>query len=110
MKTELSTLASALEVLAGSIQSDDGVANAAIQEAAQRLRELDWIPTKDRLPANPSHFQRESLPCLCVYQGSIRLLHWNFHYKSWDDVVADDFFCAPLEVSLWMQVPASPKP
>ncbi len=33
-------LADALDILARDIQSDDGVANAAIQEAAQRLREL----------------------------------------------------------------------
>jgi hypothetical protein len=29
-------------ILARDIQSDDGVANAAIAEAAQRLRELEW--------------------------------------------------------------------
>lgn len=41
MKTETKKLAEALDVLAREIQSEDGVANAAIQEAAQRLRELD---------------------------------------------------------------------
>jgi len=50
MKTDTLTLAKSLEVLAQEIQSDDGVANAAIFEAAQRLRQLfldkqrmDWI-------------------------------------------------------------------
>ena len=42
MKTETMTLAAAMDVLARDIQSDDGVANAAIVEAAQRLREQEW--------------------------------------------------------------------
>lgn len=33
-------LAKAMDVLARDIQSDDGIANAAIAEAAERLREL----------------------------------------------------------------------
>lgn len=41
-KTETLTLAAAMDVLAHEIQSDDGAANAAIAEAAQRLRELEW--------------------------------------------------------------------
>ena len=41
MKTKTETLAKAMDVLAREIQSGDGVANAAIAEAAQRLRELD---------------------------------------------------------------------
>ena len=112
MKTELSTLASALDILAESIQSKDGIANAAIAEAAQRLRDLDWVSTKDRLPANPSHFQRDSLPCICIHLGNPVLLRWNFHYENWDDSEGDDFFCAPLDVELWMPVPnwKSPEP
>ncbi len=50
MKTDTRTLAKSLEILAMDIQSDDGVANAAIFEAAQRLKQLlldkqrlDWI-------------------------------------------------------------------
>lgn len=38
-KTPDATLISALEALARDIQSDDGIANAVIAEAAQRLRE-----------------------------------------------------------------------
>ena len=41
-RTDTLTLASAMDVLAREIQSHDGVANAAIAEAAQRLRELEW--------------------------------------------------------------------
>jgi hypothetical protein len=39
-KTKTETLAIAMDVLAREIQSSDGVANAAIAEAADRLREL----------------------------------------------------------------------
>ena len=41
MKTKTETLAAAMDVLAREIQSGDGVANAAIAEAADRLRELE---------------------------------------------------------------------
>ena len=41
MRTSTEKLAAALHVLANDIQSDDGVANAAILEAALRLEEQD---------------------------------------------------------------------
>jgi len=40
MKTSTETLIEALRILAKDIQSDDGVANAVIAEAADRLEEL----------------------------------------------------------------------
>lgn len=40
-KTKTEILASAMDVLAREIKSSDGVANAAIAEAAERLRELN---------------------------------------------------------------------
>jgi len=40
-KTDTQTLASAMDALARHTQSSDGVANAAMAEAAQRLRELE---------------------------------------------------------------------
>jgi len=40
-RTKTATLADALDILARDIQSEDGVANAAIQEGADRIRELD---------------------------------------------------------------------
>lgn len=57
MKTPTPTLITALRVLAREIQSTDGVANAAIAEAADRLEEMRNIlidvanarPTKDEL-------------------------------------------------------------
>jgi cell division protein FtsB len=39
-KTDTLTLAKAMRILAIEIHSDDGVANAAIHEAAERLDEL----------------------------------------------------------------------
>lgn len=40
-RTNTETLARAMHILAQDIQSSDGVANAAIAEAACRLQELD---------------------------------------------------------------------
>ena len=40
MRTETKTIIGALRVLANDIQSGDGVANAAIAEAADRMEEL----------------------------------------------------------------------
>ena len=39
MRTSTETLIAAMHILATEIQSDDGVANAAIAEAAERLAE-----------------------------------------------------------------------
>jgi hypothetical protein len=41
MKSSTTTLISALRILAGDIKSEDGVANAAIAEAADRMEELE---------------------------------------------------------------------
>lgn len=43
MRTDDKTLIDALEILSREIQSDDGIANACIREAAQRLRELTEV-------------------------------------------------------------------
>jgi len=40
MKSNIDTLIGALRILAEDIQSDDGVANAVVAEAADRLEEL----------------------------------------------------------------------
>lgn len=42
-RSSTKTLISALDILARDIQSADGVANAAIAEAAQRLREQNQL-------------------------------------------------------------------
>lgn len=50
-RSSTETIISALRVLARDIQSDDGVANAAIAEAADRMeemqRQLERIPVAD---------------------------------------------------------------
>lgn len=44
MRSDTQTIIKALEILSQEIQSEDGVANAVIAEAAQRLKEFnnDW--------------------------------------------------------------------
>jgi len=41
MKTKSKTLVKALRILSEDVQSDDGVANACIAEAANRIEELE---------------------------------------------------------------------
>jgi len=41
MKSSTATLIKALEILSKEIESQDGVANAALAEAADRLKELN---------------------------------------------------------------------
>jgi len=41
MKTKTKTLIKALRILANDIESDDGVANACVAEAADRLEEMN---------------------------------------------------------------------
>ena len=73
-----------------------------------------WVPTADRVPANPEGFPRnDHVPCLCAWLGEngggdMRILQWNAYYKVWDDSDGDDFFCKPGEVSHWMPLPLHP--
>ena len=46
-KTDTKTLINAMRILARDIQSDDGVANGAISEAADRMEELQAQHRKD---------------------------------------------------------------
>lgn len=53
MRSDTQTIIGALRVLARDIQTDDGVVNACLEEAAQRLGELDgWKSAADTLPAS----------------------------------------------------------
>lgn len=56
-KTDNATMADAMRLLAASIKSDDGVANAAIYDAAQRLDDLAAIALEmlSMLPAPYGH-------------------------------------------------------
>lgn len=42
-RSKTSTIISALRILAEDIQSEDGIANAAIREAAERMEELQRL-------------------------------------------------------------------
>ena len=44
--TDSATLIAALRILAREIQSDDGVANSCIAEAADRIEQLDALTTE----------------------------------------------------------------
>ena len=46
MRTSTETLIAAMRILSSDIQSDDGVANAAVAEAAERLAEQHMRITK----------------------------------------------------------------
>lgn len=68
-----------------------------------------WIRSATVLPSDSRPNDRESLLCLCIHKGRPCLLRWNYHYKVWDDEEGDDFYCSPLDVSLWMEFPDWPK-
>ena len=73
-----------------------------------------WVPTAERVPANPEGFPRnDHVPCLCAWLGEnvggdMRILQWNAYYKVWDDAYGDDFFCNAQEVTHWMPLPPWP--
>jgi hypothetical protein len=74
MKTPTATLIEALRILSRDIESEDGTANAAIAEAADRLEELsranEWQPiTEDQ--KDGSYFLG------ATPQGVMRLRWWN---------------------------------
>lgn len=60
-KTETLTLASAMDVLAREIHCEDGVATAAIAEAAQRLRELEWEIASITQQSRTNHERAEEI-------------------------------------------------
>jgi len=67
-RSSTATLIKALVILSRDIQSDDGVANAAIAEAAQRLREMDKalrgvITCCDHLHHEPNQRHKSNEAC-----------------------------------------------
>lgn len=78
MKTADHILASAMEKLAESIVSQDGVANAAIREAGQRITELS---------AEVERWKDNFIPFLAVHAGNYGREHYGegcMHYAHYD--------------------------
>ena len=72
-KTETLTLAAAMDALAREIQCADGVATAAIAEAAQRLRELEWDVARLTQQVRTNHDCAEGI--ICAREAEITLQH-----------------------------------
>jgi hypothetical protein len=70
-RTDTATLAKAMDALARDIQSGDGVANAAIHEAAERLRELER--ERDEAIRQRNETNRSSkYACYSYYQEKLK--------------------------------------
>ncbi len=63
MRTKTETLIKAMEILSNDIQSPDGIANAAILEASQRLAELHkaHVDIKKHLEATVGALHKQSV-------------------------------------------------
>jgi len=82
MKSDTQTIISALRVLAQDIQSGDGVANAVIAEAADRLEELQTQLKEsqdyaDRLAAH------KDMVCLPADLANLREANTHFATENW---------------------------
>lgn len=62
--SDTATLISALRILARDIQSEDGVANACIAEAADRIEQLNALAT-EQLGINPWCTETGQNACSC---------------------------------------------
>lgn len=73
MRTDTETLIKALEILVDDIQSVDGVANAAIAEAAQRLSELNAENAKFKKDAAKIRVEaiKEAATMCCPVSGYV---------------------------------------
>jgi hypothetical protein len=79
MRSSTETLIKAMRILSSDIQSDDGVANAAIAEAAQRLE--DQQERIKRLEEVGDAVMK-SLSCGCPHGDSV--FHCQTCTNSWD--------------------------
>jgi hypothetical protein len=73
MISSTETIIGALRVLARDIQTDDGVINACLNEAAERLQELtrgDFSPWTKIDYANPETYPAASTPCLVAWDAA----------------------------------------
>jgi len=63
-RTDIKTLIDAMRILSEGIQSEDGVANAAIAEAGQRLQEQDDYINKLELAGGNVSMYADNLACV----------------------------------------------
>lgn len=101
MRTSTPILISAMRILARDIVSDDGIANAAIMEGAERLEELagqvtelrrDFRPWTKIDYSNPTTHPEENRPCLVAWDWDLghpeRKRMYEFNRGMWE--ISDD--------------------
>ena len=110
MRSSTETLIAAAKQLAVDIQSDDGIANMALREIAERLEELSrWIPITERLPDH-------DIPVLfcCLINGEFGFveLGWYAGNKTEGDAIAmETSVCSGdwLPCTHWRPLPEVPE-
>ncbi len=76
-RTDIKILIEAMRIISEGIQSEDGVANAAIAEAGQRLQEQDdYIEKLERVGDNFSIFAAN--PAMCTQNQALKFV------EAWD--------------------------
>jgi len=58
---------------------------------------MKWFTIEDEMP-------NDDIRCLVVMknQNYADVLTWNAHYKVWDDMSGDDYYCDKDNVDLWI--------
>jgi hypothetical protein len=134
MKSDTQTLIGALRVLARDIETDDGVVNALLDEAAQRLEELDdtWLSASETLPdsgvavlavANDGISKPFVIRAMYVAKHTLESAP-DYEGDCYYEEVTDTYYCKPgwyenncyeythcgvdYEVTHWMPIPAPP--
>ena len=59
----------------------------------------EWIDVKEELPNDDERYL-----CKDTYDGEIKLLCYNPHYKCWDDSSGDDYYCNTERISHWRPI------
>ena len=112
-RTDDATLIAALRILAREIQSQDGLANACIAEAADRLAELveerRWVSVAERLP----EFGTDVLAMGGEGLFQARLVLWG-ESRRWEALVLDVHGCGCCgggspSVTHWQPLPPAPE-
>lgn len=100
MRSDTKTIIGTLEILAHDIQTDDGVANSCLMEAAQRLRELsEWRPIDEKTTKLP-----ENMFFLVATKDRNVL-----HTKEFATLPAKEAFELLRNCTHWMPLPDAPE-